>query len=102
MTAYYRNGEPFTPEPGALAAFRALSIAAERIAAGNYRAQLDAHRHSGRSAHTFRFAVSAAHRAVVDAMPAVLAGTMTPHAAMDLLHRSDILAERLAGKAARS
>lgn len=95
MTTYVRGrtGEPFAPEPAVAAAYQALRIAAERIGAGNWTAQLAAHRGRGLP----RFAVTAAHRAVVDAMPAVLAGRMTPEAAMALLWTHDVMRERLAG-----
>ena len=75
-------------------AYRALSIAAEKIGANNYARQIAAHRRAGRSPRTFRFTVTDAHARVVETMPAVLAGKITPEHAMAVLHEYDVLNER--------
>lgn len=75
-------------------AYRALSIAASKIGANNYARQIAAHRKAGRSPRTFRFTVTDAHRLVVDSMPAVLAGKITPEQAMAVLHEYDVLQQR--------
>jgi NADH:ubiquinone oxidoreductase subunit D len=72
----------------------ALAHAASRMGVSNARGQLAAHLKSGRSKSTFRFHVTDAHAEVVAAMPAVLAGNMTPEAAMGLLHDYNVLSER--------
>ena len=77
--------------------YDALSIAAERIGWGNYQAQLAAHLKTRRARSTFKFHVSEAHAAVIDAMPRVLSGAITPEEAMGLLHEHDVLTEKLRG-----
>jgi len=75
--------------------YRALDTAAHRIGFNNYRAQLAAHRKAGRGLKTFRFTVTEAHKSVVDAMPALLGGEMSPEEAINLLHGYDVLKQRV-------
>lgn len=92
MTTYYgSDGRPFVPPDPVARAHRALSIAADRIGRNGWDAALRAHRGRGLP----RYVPSVAHRDVVAAMPRVLAGDMSPEAAMALLHRWDVMAERM-------
>lgn len=79
-------------------AYRALSIAAERIGGNNYSRLMAEHRRRGRSPRTFRMTVTDAHRRVIDAMGDVLAGTITPEQAMAILWEYDVLDQRLGDK----
>jgi hypothetical protein len=83
------------PTPEAIQAFRALETAAARMGANNYRAQLASHISAGRKPSSFRFAVTPEHKAVCNAMPTVLGGSMTPNDAMSLLWEHDTMAQRL-------
>lgn len=78
--------------------YRALQIAAERIgrnnfANGTYRVVRSNERIVGG-----RYSITAEHKAVIEAMPRVLDGHMTPDEAMALLHQYDVLKQRLGSK----
>ena len=77
--------------------YTALQTAAERMAAANYAEQFQQHVKSGRKPSTFRFTVTEAHRAVVDAMGS---WTLTDEEAMALLHEYPVFLQRT-GKGAR-
>lgn len=86
------TGETFAPPEPVARAYRALSLAADRIGRAGWDAALASHRGRGLP----RYVPSPAHRDVVAAMPAVLSDAMTPDAAMALLWRYDVMRERLA------
>jgi hypothetical protein len=71
-------------------AHRALSIAAERMGKSGYAAHL-ASKFAKRP-----YTPSAEHVQIVEAMPALLAGQITPEEAMGLLHQYDTMKQRLA------
>jgi hypothetical protein len=75
-------------------AYNALKIAAERLGANNYRAQLAEHTKAGRLRSTFRFHVTPEHAAIVAAMGNK---SMDDHTAMAMLHEYDTMKQRLAG-----
>ena len=77
-----------------LRAYRALSVAADRIGANGYSRGLRAHLKAGRKTSTYRYAPTDAHLLIVEAMPRVLAGEITPDEAMSYLHNYDVLNER--------
>lgn len=89
-----RDGKEFTPPPLVDQAYRALSAAAQRIAANNAGAYCAQIRRSQRGQVIRSYTVSAAHRDVVDAMAALLAGDMCPDEAMTLLRRADVEQQR--------
>jgi len=75
-------------------AYSALQTAAERIArnqyaAGNYRVQ----RRHGRV--TRGYSITPEHKLLVDMMPQVCAGRVSPNDAMALLHEYDVMKQRL-------
>ncbi len=70
-------------------AHRALSHAADRMGKSGYAA------HKASRFGKRPFTPSAAHEEVVKAMPALLAGKITPEEAMALLHTYDVNKERL-------
>lgn len=78
----------------ALDAYRALFVAADRIGARNYATGNGCHTKTVRGAKVKVYVPTAAHRSVVDAMPAVLAGGITPSDAMSLLWTWDVMTER--------
>lgn len=71
-------------------AHRALEIAADRMGKSSYKA------HVLSKFHKTPFNPSAEHRAVIQAMPDLLAGKITPEEAMSLLHEYDVLKQRTA------
>ena len=76
-------------------AYTALQIAAERIgknqyAAGNYRVRRN---RAGRV--TSGYSITPEHKSLVDMMPRVCAGKVSPNDAMALLHDYDVLKQRL-------
>jgi len=75
--------------------YRALKIAAERMGRNNYEAQLRAHLKVGRKKSTFRFTVTKEHCEVVKTMPKVLSGEVSPEEAMALLHKYDVMMQRV-------
>lgn len=77
-------------ETTASMAYRALYVAAERIGARNWASGIGCRTYGGRRTYF----PTRAHRDVVDAMPAVLAGSITPQDAMGLLWREDVAKER--------
>lgn len=78
----------------ALDAYKALSVAADRIGVRNYAAGHGCHTKTMRGARVKVYVPTAAHRLVVDAMPAVLSGDITPSDAMGLLWTWDVMTER--------
>jgi hypothetical protein len=84
MTAREPEGKPAVAR-----AYKALRIAAERIGANNYRAGLYNPRQRG------GYSITDAHKDAIEAMRDVLSGAMSPNDAMALLHRGDVLQERL-------
>jgi hypothetical protein len=76
-------------------AYGALRIAAERIGMNNYSAGYDAHIKAGRSKRTYRYVPTPAHILVVEAMPKLAGGEITPEEAMALLHTHDVFKERM-------
>lgn len=75
--------------------YAALSKAADKMGARNYRKQMASHKKRGRRASTFKFTVTPAHKKVVEAMPKVLTGKLTTNRAMAILHEHDVMDERL-------
>ena len=75
-------------------AYNALEHAASVIARRNADAQAAAHLKARRSRKTFQFRVTDAHRLVLDAMPKVLSGEITPADAMGILWTYDVAKER--------
>lgn len=71
-----------------LRTYRALQTAANRIGSNNYRAGLYKPSRKG-------YSITAEHAAVVDAMPKVLSGELTPDQGMALLHDYDVMKQRL-------
>lgn len=69
--------------------YRALSIAAERMGAAEYRRQL------GKRKRLPRFNPTAEHRRICRAMSELCAGTMTADEAMALLWDYDTMQQRL-------
>ena len=76
-------------------AYNALRIAAERMGANNFSAGYAQHIKAGKAAKTYRYAPTDAHRQVIEAMPRVLSGAMSPNDAMALLHEYDVFKERM-------
>lgn len=76
-------------------AYNALSIAGQRIAENNYRSQMAAHLKKKRKRNTFKFVVTDEHQAVVDAMPKVLSGDLSPNDAMAMLLDYDTFKQRM-------
>lgn len=70
--------------------YRALSTAADRIGANNYRLQ-----RASFSGRKFRFHVTPEHREIVEAMPKLLSGAMSPDEAMALLWQYDTMKQRI-------
>lgn len=102
----YINRYDLPADSAAERAYRALQVAAERIGANNYQTQAREHLHKrgltnahpgvqGRALRTLRFTVTAEHREIVDAMPEVAAGRMSPEKAMGLLWQYDTMKQRL-------
>lgn len=79
----------------AIQAYKALLRAAERIGENNYKRGLAGHVKAGRVPHTYRYAPSDAHKRVIAASSAVLAGRISPEQAMAILHEHDVFEERL-------
>ena len=75
--------------------YRALQTAAERIGMNNYRAGLYRVRrnHRGRVVEGYR--ITAEHAAIIEAMPKVLTGELSPNDAMAMLHEYKIEKQRL-------
>lgn len=69
-------------------AYRALESAAERMGKSGYKA------HTLSKFRKTPFNPSAEHRVVIQAMPDLLAGKITPEEAMCLLHEYDVLKQR--------
>lgn len=83
------------------AVYKALQIAAERIGRNGYQAELERRKmtpyqalrwqlKNGRSIYT----PTGEHCAVVEAMPKVLSGELTPEEAMGLLWQYDVMKQR--------
>jgi len=75
-------------------AYAALEHAASQTARRNANTQTAAHLKARRSRKTFQFFVTDAHRSVIDAMPKVLSGEITPEDAMGLLWTYDVATQR--------
>lgn len=72
-------------------AYKALYKAAERIGANNYANGLyNPNRRGG-------YSITQAHKDLIEAMPAVLCGDISPDEAMALLHSYDVEKERFNG-----
>ncbi len=69
-------------------AYRALAIAAESMGRNGYRSYVASKRPK------LPFRPSQAHTEIMEAMPLLLAGTITPEEAMSLLHGYDVMKER--------
>ncbi len=78
-----------------LAAYRALSIAAERMGYNGYLAASKGHARPRNWRPVGIYTPTEAHRDVLEAMPLVLSGEMTPNDAMALLWRQDVMDQRL-------
>lgn len=83
------------PTPGQQQAYKGLQQAAERMGRNNYESQFKAHIKSGRSKNTFRFHVTPEHAMVVEYMPKVLGGEVTPEEAYALLWNYDVKQQRI-------
>lgn len=77
--------------PQQLQAYRALKIAADRMGANNYAAQVKANK--GKPPK--RFHVTPEHQCVIDAMPKVLSGKISVDEAMAMLHEYETEKQRL-------
>lgn len=74
----------------------ALRKAAERIGMRNYRAGLyKVERRRGKVVRGY--SITEAHKAVIDAMPKVCGGKITPEEAMSILREHDVMRERFNG-----
>jgi hypothetical protein len=73
-----------------LQVYRALQTASERIGANNYAAGVAV------KGKRYRYSPTLEHRELVDAMPKVLDGRLSPDAAMSLLHQYDTMRQRCA------
>lgn len=78
-----------------LRAYKALQTAGNRIGNNNYLAQKAEWLKKHKSMKNFRFAVTEEHKEVVNAMPKVLSGEITPEQAMGLLWDYDVMKQRL-------
>lgn len=87
-----RNGEQVEITEEQSRVYNALRIAAERIGRNNYRSGI--YRPGNRYVRG-GYTITDAHKAIIDAMPQVLDGRITPEQAMALLHTYDAMKERL-------
>jgi len=76
-------------------AYNALRIASERMGRNNFRAGLYSVRRDHRGRVTQGYSVTPEHAAVVDAMPRVLSGELSPSDAMAMLHEYNTEKQRL-------
>lgn len=74
--------------------YTALTIAGARIGANNYKLQAIKWKKSHKSMKNFKFTVTPEHKEIVDALPKVLDGTMSPEDAMALLWQHDTMKQR--------
>lgn len=75
--------------------YRALQIAAERIGQNNYQSGLYRVTQIGHSKHNIiGYRITEEHKAIIEAMPKVLAGTMSCESAMALLHTYGAMEQR--------
>ncbi|MOA49437.1 hypothetical protein D3C78_1723180 [compost metagenome] len=84
-----------TPTKAQEQAYNALQAAADRMGRNNYNSQYTAHIKAGRSKNTFRYSVTGEHALVVEYMPKVLSGEVTPEEAYALLWNYDVKNQRL-------
>jgi len=75
-------------------AHSALKIAAEKIGANNYASGIYKVKHNRRGLPIGGYSITAAHQEVIEAMPLVLSGEITPEEAMALLWRDDVMRQR--------
>lgn len=78
-----------------LAAYRALAKAAERMGYNGYLAASKGRARPRNWRPVGIYAPTEAHREVLEAMPKVLSGEMTPNDAMALLWQGDVMDQRL-------
>lgn len=92
MTVIHRDGsETVYPADSLISqAHRALSMAADRMGKSGYAAH-KAGKHGKRP-----FSPSQEHVSIMEAMPKLLAGAITPEEAMAMLHEHDTMKQRLA------
>lgn len=81
-------------EDARVLAYRALYDAAEKIGLATGNAQFRAHVKAGRVRRTFRYRPPTSLERLVDAMPAVLGGDITPEQAMGLLWTYEVRKDR--------
>lgn len=75
-------------------AYKALSIAAERIGMNNYSAGL--YKATYRNGHLVSgYRITAEHAELIEAMPKVLSGEISVDDAMALLHQHDTMKQRI-------
>lgn len=75
-------------------AYQALKIAAEKMARNNYIEQTTKWLKTHKNLSNFRFIVTPEHEELVQAMPKVLSGDITPEEAMPLLWQYETLRQR--------
>lgn len=75
--------------------YNALSIAASRIGANNYRKLCDAARAKGRKVKNVRYVPTDAHKRVIDTINAFMSGALSANDAMAVLHEYDVFKERI-------
>jgi hypothetical protein len=83
------------------AAYKALQIAAERIGRNGYQAEMERRKMTTAQALRWQlrnkrsiYTPTGEHCAVVEAMPKVLSGEITPEEAMGLLWQYDVMKQR--------
>lgn len=76
-------------------AYNALETAAERIGANNYKNGLYRVKRDRKGRVISGYTITAEHAAIVEAMPRVLSGELSPESAFAMLHEYDVLKQRL-------
>lgn len=94
-TVWTRTGrEEWSDEDPRIMAYSALYAAAERIGLLSGQIQMAAHLKARHVRRTFRYVPPRSQMALVEAMPSVLAGTITPAEAMGLLWGYEVMRDR--------